>query len=57
MPTNRITMRRIQETLRLPLHAGLSHGEIARALKVDTPIKSLFVRYTPPELRGNPKLN
>lgn len=30
MPTNRITMRRIRETLRLHLQAGLSYNEIAR---------------------------
>ncbi len=34
MPTNRVTMRRIRETLRLHLQAGLSYGEIARALKI-----------------------
>ena len=34
MPTNRITMRRIRETLRLRLQASLSYEEIGRALKV-----------------------
>ena len=34
MPTNRITMRRIRETLRLHLQAGLSYNEISRALKI-----------------------
>ena len=34
MPTNRVTMRRIRETLRLHLQAGLSYGEVARALKI-----------------------
>ena len=34
MPTNRVTMRRIRETLRLHLQAALSYGEIARALKI-----------------------
>ena len=29
MPTNRVTMRRIRETLRLHLQAGLSYGEVA----------------------------
>ena len=34
MPTNRVTMRRIRETLRLHLQARLSYGEVARALKI-----------------------
>jgi transposase len=34
MPTNRITMRRIKETLRLHLQADLSYEEIGRALKI-----------------------
>ena len=34
MPTNRVTMRRIRETLRLHLQAGLSYGEVGRALKI-----------------------
>lgn len=34
MPTNRVTMRRIKEVLRLNLQAGLSYDEIGRALKI-----------------------
>ena len=34
MPTNRVTMRRIREALRLHLQAGLSYGEVGRALKI-----------------------
>ena len=34
MPTNRVTMRRIRETLRLHLQAGLSYNEVGRALKI-----------------------
>jgi hypothetical protein len=34
MPTNRITMRRIRETLRLHLQAKLSYNEVGRALKI-----------------------
>jgi len=34
MPTNRVTMRRIKEALRLNLQAGLSYDEIGRALKI-----------------------
>ena len=34
MPTNRVTMRRIRETLRLHLQAGLSLAEVGRALKI-----------------------
>ncbi len=34
MPTKRVTMRRIRETLRLHLQAGLSYAEVARALKI-----------------------
>lgn len=44
MPTNRITMRRIRETLRLHLQAGLSYNEIARALKIS---KSVAGKYVP----------
>ena len=42
MPTNRITMRRIRETLRLHLQAGLSLSEVARALKIS---KSAVGKY------------
>ena len=34
MPTNRVTMRRIRETLRLHLQAGLSYNEVGRTLKI-----------------------
>ena len=34
MPTNRITMRQIRETLRLHLQAGLSYSEVGRSLKI-----------------------
>ena len=43
MPTNRITMRRIRETLRLHLQAGLSYSEIARALKVSKSVAGKYV--------------
>ena len=42
MPTNRITMRRIRETLRLHLQAGLSYNEVGRALKIS---KSAVGKY------------
>ena len=42
MPTNRITMRRIRETLRLHLQAGLSYDEVGRALKIS---KSVVGKY------------
>jgi len=42
MPTNRVTMRQIRETLRLHLQAGLSYSEVARALKVS---KSVVGKY------------
>ena len=42
MPTNRITMRRIRETLRLHLQAGLSYNEVGRALKI---YKSAIGKY------------
>jgi len=42
MPTNRITMRRIRETLRLHLQAGLSYSEASRALKIS---KSAVGKY------------
>lgn len=34
MPTNRTTMRRIRETLRLHLQGGLSYSEIGRSLRI-----------------------
>ena len=42
MPTNRITMRRIRESLRLHLQAGLSYSEVGRALKIS---KSAVGKY------------
>jgi hypothetical protein len=46
MPTNRVTRRRIREILRLRLRlhlqAGLSYGEVRRALKV---FKSVVDKY------------
>lgn len=42
MPTNRITMRRIRETLRLHLQAGLSYSEVGGALKIS---KSVVGKY------------
>ncbi len=42
MPTNRITMRRIREALRLHLQAKLSYTEVGRALKIS---KSLVGKY------------
>lgn len=42
MPTNRITMRQIRETLRLHLQAGLSYNEVGRALKIS---KSAVGKY------------
>ena len=43
MPTNRITMRRIRETLRLHLQAGLSYNEIGRALKLSKSVAGKYV--------------
>lgn len=34
MPTNRITMRQIRETLRLHLYANLSFSDVGRTLKI-----------------------
>jgi transposase len=42
MPTNRITMRQIRETLRLHLSAGLSYNEVSRSLKIS---KSVAAKY------------
>ncbi len=42
VPTNRLTMRRIRETLRLHLQAGLSYNEVGRALKIS---KSAVGKY------------
>ena len=43
MPTNRITMRRIRETLRLHLQAGLSYNEVGRALKISKSAAGKYV--------------
>jgi transposase len=43
MPTNRITMRRIRETLRLHLQAGLSYNEVGRALKISKSVVGKYV--------------
>ena len=42
MPTNRITMRQIRESLRLHLQAGLSYNEVGRCLKIS---KSVVGKY------------
>lgn len=42
MPTNRLTMRRIRETLRLHLQAELSYNEVGRALRI---FKSVVGKY------------
>jgi hypothetical protein len=42
MPTNRITMRQIRETLRLHLSAGLSYNEVGRSLRIS---KSVAAKY------------
>ena len=43
MPTNRITMRRIRETLRLHLQAGLSYSEVGGALKISKSVVGKYV--------------
>ena len=43
MPTNRITMRRIREVLRLHLQAGLSYNEVGRALKMSKSVVGKYV--------------
>ena len=43
MPTNSVTMRQIRETLRLHLRAGLSYGEVARALKISRSAAGKYV--------------
>ena len=50
MPTNRITMRRIRETLRLHLQAGLSYYEVGRALKISKSVVGKYVSLA--RLRG-----
>ena len=43
MPTNRVTMRRIREALRLHLQAGLSYNEVGRALKISKSVVGKYV--------------
>src|SRR5665213_1109933 len=43
MPTNRITMRQIRETLRLHLQARVSYSEVARALKISKSAAGKYV--------------
>ena len=43
MPTNRITMRQIRETLRLHLSAGLSLREVGRTLKISRSVAGKYV--------------
>ncbi len=43
MPTNRLTMRRIRETLRLHLQAGLSYSEVSGALKTSKSVVGKYV--------------
>lgn len=43
MPTNRVTMRQIRETLRLHAQAGLSYNEIGRALKISKSVVGKYV--------------
>lgn len=43
MPTNRVTMRRIRETLRLHLQAGLSYNEVGRTLKISKSVVGKYV--------------
>jgi hypothetical protein len=45
MPTNRITMRQIRETLRLHLQAGLSYSEVGRALKISKSAVGKYVSW------------
>ena len=52
MPTNRITMRRIRETLRLHLQAGLSYNEVGRALKISKSTVGKYVVAGPRGRRG-----
>ena len=43
MPTNRITMRQIRETLRLHLQAGMSYSEVGRTLKISKSVAGKYV--------------
>ncbi len=52
MPTNRITMRRIRETLRLHLQAELSYNEVGRALKISKSAVGKYVSLARRSPRG-----
>ena len=43
MPTNRVTMRQIRETLRLHLQARLSYNEVGRALNISKSVVGKYV--------------
>ncbi len=43
MSTNRVTMRRIREALRLHLQAGLSYNEVGLALKISKSVVGKYV--------------
>ena len=43
MPTNRVTMRQIRETLRLHLQAGLSYCEVGRVLRISKSVVGKYV--------------
>ena len=43
MPTNRVTMRQIRETLRLHLQAGLSTNAVGRAAKISKSVVGKYV--------------
>ena len=43
MPTDRVTMRQIRETLRLHLQAGPSYNEVGRALKISKSVVGKYV--------------
>ena len=43
MPTNRITMRQIRETLRLHLQSNLSYNEVGRALMISKSVAGKYV--------------
>lgn len=43
MPTNRVTMRRIREALRLHLQAGLSYNEVGLALKISKCVVGKYI--------------
>jgi response regulator of citrate/malate metabolism len=43
MPTNRVTMRGVRETLRLHRQAGLSYNEVGRALEISKCVVGKYV--------------